>query len=87
MCERQKNVGEQVPTSFIKALVELEDFLQESIAKEKQASKKMKQLTAKAMNGMKQKLRKTKTEYEESVDAYRRVSSPYSALMTILSRH
>ncbi|KDN48516.1 eukaryotic translation initiation factor 3 subunit C [Tilletiaria anomala UBC 951] len=79
LCERQKNVGEAIPSSYIKALVELEDFLTASIAKEKQAAKKMKAPSAKAMNGMKQKLRKTIKENEESVASYRKDPEAFEA--------
>lgn len=73
LCDRQRNVGETIPSDYIKSLVELEDHLQESIAKGKQAEKKMKPSSAKAMNGMKQKIRKTVKEHEESIRSYRNV--------------
>lgn len=72
--ERQRNVNETIPAFFIKTLVTLEDFLNTSIAKEKEAKKKMKAPNAKAMNGMKQKLKKNVRENQDAVDKFRQVS-------------
>jgi hypothetical protein len=74
MTERQRNVNEPIPAAFIRCLAGLEDFINASIAKEKSASKKMKAPNAKAMNGMKQKIKKSLAENDAQVQAFRKVS-------------
>ena len=71
LVERQRNVNEAVPTFYIKTIASLETFLNESIAKEKDAKKKMKAPNAKALNGMKQKIKKTVKENDEAVAKFR----------------
>ncbi|EPQ29278.1 uncharacterized protein PFL1_03033 [Pseudozyma flocculosa PF-1] len=71
LVERQRNINEPVPAFYVKTISQLEAFLNESIAKEKDAKKKMKAPNAKAMNGMKQKIKKTIKENDEAVAKYR----------------
>jgi hypothetical protein len=63
--------GNQTPTFYIRALVNLEDALKE--AAEKDAKKKMNATNAKAFNVMKQKIRKNNKEHEEDIEEYRKV--------------
>ncbi|PWN54170.1 hypothetical protein IE53DRAFT_383254 [Violaceomyces palustris] len=79
LCDRQRNVSEPIPVSFYKAISQLEDFLNSSISKEKDAKKKMKAPNAKAMNGMKQKLKKTLKDNEESVKKFREDPEAFEA--------
>ncbi|CAD6954286.1 unnamed protein product [Tilletia controversa] len=79
LCERQKTLGESIPPSVYRALAELEDALTDTIAKQKEAKKKMEQPNAKAMNGMKQKIKKSIKENEEQVTAYRADPDNYEA--------
>ena len=79
LCERQKTLGEQVPTTFIKTLVGLENALTEAIMRDKESKKKMKAPNARAMNGMKQKLKKTVKENEDAVSLYRDSPEEYEA--------
>ncbi|SPO26097.1 probable translation initiation factor eIF3 [Ustilago trichophora] len=69
--ERQRTLNEQIPAFFYKAISQLDVFLNESVAKEKDAKKKMKAPVAKAMNGMKQKLKKVIKENDETIARYR----------------
>lgn len=75
--DRQKNMNESVPVSFYRCLATLETFLNESVAAGK--GKKMKAPNAKALNGMKSKLKKVNKDHEEAIASYNRDPEAFEA--------
>lgn len=69
LISRQATVAEAIPTGFFKALVSLDDMLVSAQA----AKKKMNATNAKALNSMKQKLKKTQREHEATIAKYKEV--------------
>ena len=59
-----------MPRRYIRLLVELEDFLYKTLA-DKEAKKKMSTTNAKALNAMRQRLKKHNLSYQEAMDAFR----------------
>ncbi|KAK7908677.1 Eukaryotic translation initiation factor 3 subunit C [Apiospora marii] len=64
--------GKQIPKIYIKTLVELEDFMNETIAKQKVTPKKMNATNARGLNAVKQKVKKITKDYQDQVDSFRK---------------
>ena len=60
-----------IPRAYIKTIADLEDFVNETVAKQKTAAKKMNASNAKGFNAVKQRIKKNNKEYATQVDKYR----------------
>lgn len=63
--------GRKTPKSYIRTIAELDDFMNEALAKQKVTPKKMNATQARGLNAVKQKIKKTSKEYQTEIDAYR----------------
>lgn len=61
----------KTPKKFIAATADLEEFVTEALAKAKVTPKKMNAIQAKALNAVRQKVKKSIKEYQSQVDSYR----------------
>ncbi|KAF9346993.1 Translation initiation factor 3 subunit c [Mortierella sp. AD094] len=68
-----------VPKFYIKAVADLEKAIQAALDKEKTASKKMNASNAKALNSMKQKVKKNNRLYEKEIQEYEKDPENYAA--------
>ncbi|KAK9454119.1 eukaryotic translation initiation factor 3 subunit 8 N-terminus-domain-containing protein [Dipodascopsis uninucleata] len=59
------------PKPYIRAIAELEDFMNETIKNEKESKKKMNATNARALNSIKQRIRKNNRQYENLIAKYR----------------
>jgi translation initiation factor 3 subunit C len=59
------------PKVYVKAIAELEDFMNEAIAKQKVSTKKMNATNARGLNAVKQRIKKNNKDYQKDIDAYR----------------
>jgi len=69
--ERLQGPRGKAPKTWIRTIAELEDFMNEALAKAKVTPKKMNATQARALNAMKQKIKKTNKGYQKDIDAYR----------------
>ncbi|EEP77355.1 conserved hypothetical protein [Uncinocarpus reesii 1704] len=65
------------PKLYIKAIADLEDFLNETIAKQKTSTKKMNASNAKGLNAVKQRIKKNNKDYTTEIDKYRENKDEY----------
>ncbi|KAH7927117.1 hypothetical protein BV22DRAFT_1061497 [Leucogyrophana mollusca] len=70
LVQRQSNSAEPIPPFFIRTLTSLETSLNAALTKEKEAKKKMNATNARALNSMKQKVKKTAKEYEKETQQF-----------------
>ena len=62
---------DKISKNYIKIIADLEDFMNETIAKQKVSTKKMNATNAKGLNAMKQKIKRNNREYTTDIDKYR----------------
>ncbi|KAF9409052.1 Translation initiation factor 3 subunit c [Podila epigama] len=67
-----------IPKFYIKAVADLEKAIQAALEKEKSASKKMNASNAKALNSMKQKVKKNNRLYEKDIQEYEKDPEHYA---------
>ncbi|KAK0738266.1 eukaryotic translation initiation factor 3 subunit 8 N-terminus-domain-containing protein [Schizothecium vesticola] len=67
----------KAPKSYVKCIAELEDFLNETLAKQKVTPKKMNATNARGLNAVKQRIKKNNKDYQEQIDAYRKDSAGF----------
>jgi hypothetical protein len=84
LAQRQTNVAERIPSFYIRTLSGLEASLNNAIAKDKEAKKKMNVSNARALNGMKQKVKKINKEYETEIKRFQEVCPYPASISTIL---
>lgn len=68
---------DKTPKVYIKTISDLEDFMNESIAKQKVTTKKMNATNAKGLNAMKQKIKRNNKDYTVEIDKYREDKGDY----------
>lgn len=71
---------EKPPKIYIKIISDLEDFLNETIAKQKVSTKKMNATNAKGLNAMKQKIKRNNKDYVAELEKYREDKDEYMAV-------
>ena len=69
--------ADKAPKIFISTIAELEDFTNETIAKQKVSTKKMNATNAKGLNAMKQKVKRTNREHTVEIEKYREDKGDY----------
>lgn len=67
----------KTPKPFIRIIADLEDFINEALAKQKVTPKKMNATLARALNATRQKVKKTVKEFQTQVDSYREDNDAY----------
>ncbi|KAL2012862.1 hypothetical protein VTN00DRAFT_387 [Thermoascus crustaceus] len=65
------------PKIYIKTIADLEDFLNETITKQKVSTKKMNASNAKGFNAVKQRIKKNNKEYAAEIEKYRKDKEDY----------
>lgn len=69
--------GGKAPKSYIKCIAELEDFMNETLAKQKVTPKKMNATNARGLNAVKQRIKKNNKDYQNQIDAFRKDSDAF----------
>ncbi|KAG8793214.1 Translation initiation factor 3 subunit c [Ceratobasidium sp. 428] len=75
--QRTTNLNDPVPSIFLKLLKSLDSSISEAQAREKTATKKMNATNARALTGVRQKIRRSSKEYESAVKSYEENPTAY----------
>ncbi|KAK2759422.1 Translation initiation factor 3 subunit c [Arachnomyces sp. PD_36] len=67
----------KTPKAYIKAIADLEDFMNEALAKQKVSTKKMNASNAKGLNVVKQRIKKNNKEYATELEKFREDQDAY----------
>src|SRR5436190_13346257 len=65
------------PKLYIKAIADLEDFMNETVIKQKTSVKKMNASNAKGFNAVKQRIKKNNKDYMAEIEKYRENKDEY----------
>ncbi|KAI9793064.1 MAG: Translation initiation factor 3 subunit c [Peltula sp. TS41687] len=65
------------PKVYIKAIADLEDFMNEMIAKQKVTTKKMNATNSRGLNAVKQRIKRNNKDYAKEVERYREDNDAY----------
>jgi len=66
-----EKIKEKTPKQYIKTISDLEEFMNEAIAKQKVSTKKMNATNARGLNAMKQKIKRNNKDYTAEIEKYR----------------
>lgn len=66
-----EKIKEKTPKQYIKTISDLEEFMNEAIAKQKVSTKKMNATNARGLNAMKQKIKRNNKDYTTEIEKYR----------------
>lgn len=71
------NQSGPTPKLYVKFVADLEDFVNESVSKQKAANKKMNASNQKGFNAVKQRIKKNNKDYATQIDKYRAAKDDY----------
>ena len=66
-----EKIKDKTPKQYIKIISDLEEFMNEAIAKQKVSIKKMNATNARGLNAMKQKIKRNNKDYAAEIEKYR----------------
>ncbi|KAI9828167.1 MAG: Translation initiation factor 3 subunit c [Phylliscum demangeonii] len=69
--------AETTPKIYVKAIADLEDFMNETIAKQKVSTKKMNATNSRGLNAVKQRIKKNNKDYAKEIESYREDQDAY----------
>ncbi|KAJ5144980.1 Eukaryotic translation initiation factor 3 subunit C [Penicillium atrosanguineum] len=73
------NQSGPTPKVYIKAVADLEDFVNETTSKQKSSNKKMNASSQKSLNAVKQRIKKSNKEYAAQIEKYRAAKDDFMA--------